>query len=99
MFRTAEHWKDRADEIRAIAECMKDEETKRMMAEIAHKYDRLAKDADRLKTEKERDEEVAKRHRRQQATASLIATPFSHARAQQAIEALMDAPFSQTRAR
>jgi hypothetical protein len=52
---------------------MKDEETKRMMAKLAGDYDQLSKDADRLVTQKERDEEQANRVRRQQATASLIA--------------------------
>ena len=70
-----------------------------MMAEVAGDYDRLSKDADGLVTQKERAEEEANRLRRQQATASLVATPFSHARAQQAIEVLMDAPFSYARAR
>jgi hypothetical protein len=99
MFKNAAYWKDRADEVRSIAECMKDEETKRMMAEVAGDYDRLSKDADGLVTQKERDEEEANRLRRQQATASLVATPFSHPQAQQAIEALMEAPFSHARAR
>jgi hypothetical protein len=66
-----------------------------MMAELAADYDRLSKDAERLQTQKERDEQGAKRLRQQQAASSLLDAPFSHANAEQAIEA----PFSHTRAR
>jgi hypothetical protein len=99
MLRSAKFWKDRADEVRTIAECMNNKETRRMMAEIAGDYDRLSAATDRLVTQKERDEEAASRLRRQQATASLIATPFSDARTQQARAALTEAPFSHARAR
>jgi hypothetical protein len=78
---------------------MRDEETKRMMAQLAGDYDQLSKDADRIVTQMERDEEEANRFRRRQAITSLLATPFSDARRQQAIEALMKAHFSHARAR
>src|SRR5262249_10173784 len=94
MSKSPEYWKNRADEVRAIADVMKDEETRRRLAEIAADYDRLSEEAKGLVTQKERDEQEGNRLKRHQATASLIATPFSHARAQQAIEALMEAPFS-----
>jgi hypothetical protein len=99
MSRIAEYWKDRADAVRAIADCMKDEETRRMMAEIAGDYDRLSKEAKGIVTQKERDREEANRLRQQQATASLLDAPFAHASAKQAIEALMETPFSHARAR
>ena len=38
---TAEYWKDRADEIRAIRDTMTSEEPRRIMAEIAVDFDRL----------------------------------------------------------
>jgi len=47
MFSSAEYWRDKADEVRAIANGMKDEETKRMMAKLASDYDRLSKHAER----------------------------------------------------
>jgi hypothetical protein len=95
MFRSAAYWKDRADEVRAIADATKDEETRQMMAEIADDYDRLSSDAKGLVTQKERDEEKeAKRLRQQRATASLLDTP-----SKKAIDALMDTPFSRARAR
>jgi hypothetical protein len=99
MSKGAEYWKDRADEVRAIADCMKVEESRRKMAEIAGDYDRLSTNANRLVTQKERDEKVANRRAQQQAAASLLDAPFSHASAEQAIEALMEAPFSRARAR
>ena len=40
MSKSAKYWKDRADKVRAIAECMQDEETKGQMAAIADDYDR-----------------------------------------------------------
>jgi hypothetical protein len=49
MFSSAEYWRDKADEVRAIANCMKDEETKRKMAKLASDYDRLAKHAEKQK--------------------------------------------------
>jgi hypothetical protein len=57
----------------------------------------MAEDSKRRVTQKERDEQLAKRLSQQQATASLLETPFSHAEAKQAIGALMDAPFSHRR--
>ena len=47
MFSSAEYWRDKADEVRAIANGMKDEETKRMMAKLASDDDRLSKHAER----------------------------------------------------
>ena len=38
---TAEYWKDRADEARAIRDTMSGEEPRRIMAQIASDYDRL----------------------------------------------------------
>ena len=38
---TAEYWKDRADEARAIGDTMASEEPRRIMAEIAVDFDRL----------------------------------------------------------
>jgi hypothetical protein len=49
MFSSVEYWRDKADEVRAIANCMKDEETRRMMAKLANDYDRLAHHAERQK--------------------------------------------------
>jgi PAS domain S-box-containing protein len=91
---STEYWRDRADEVRAIADCMKGEETRRIMAEIAGDYDRLSKDAKRHVTQKERNEQEANYLRQRQATVSLLDAPFAHASAKQAIEALMETPFS-----
>jgi hypothetical protein len=99
MPKSAQFWQNRADEVRAIADCIKVEETRRMMAAIAADYDHFAIDAKRLETRRERDDHAAKRLRQQQATTTLVAAPFSHTQAQRAIEALMDAPFSRARAR
>jgi hypothetical protein len=40
------HWRDRADEIRALAEDMRDELSKQMMFRIADDYEQLAKRAE-----------------------------------------------------
>jgi hypothetical protein len=97
MFRSPQYWKDRADEVRAIANLLQGEETRRMMAEIATDYDRLSEGAKALVTQKERNDEEANRRTRRQITESLISAPFSDARAKQAIDALTEAPFSHAR--
>ena len=40
-----QHWLDRAEEMRRLAEDMKEPETRRMMLSIAEGYDKLAKRA------------------------------------------------------
>ena len=40
------HWRDRADEARAIAASLSDPESKRIMIAIAENYDRLAERAE-----------------------------------------------------
>ena len=42
-----EHWQDRAEEARSIAEQMSDRDSKRMMLRIAEDYERLAAHARR----------------------------------------------------
>ena len=42
-----EHWQDRAEEARSIAEQMSDPDSKRMMLRIAEDYERLAAHARR----------------------------------------------------
>jgi hypothetical protein len=42
-----DHWRDRAEEGRRIAEDMVDPEAKRMMLDIADGYDRLAEHAEK----------------------------------------------------
>jgi len=76
MFSSLEYWRDKADEVRAIANCMKDEETKRMMAKLASDYDRLSKQVERQK-----DPEPSSDARAGQAVEALLEAPFSHKRA------------------
>jgi hypothetical protein len=47
MAREPRHWRDRAEEARAMADHMHDPETKRQMREIAEGYERLAERAER----------------------------------------------------
>ena len=42
---TAKHWRDRAEETRAVAEQLDDPEARRIMLEIAAGYERLAERA------------------------------------------------------
>jgi hypothetical protein len=76
MFSSAKYWKDKADEVRAIANCMKDEETKRMLAKVASDYDRLSKHAERQKVP-----EPSSDARAGQAVEALLEAPFSHKQA------------------
>jgi len=41
-----EHWRDRADEIRSLAEQMSDAQTRRMLGGVADDYEKLAKRAE-----------------------------------------------------
>jgi hypothetical protein len=66
---TAEYWKDRADEIRAIRDNMTGEVPRQIMAEIAADFDRLYHWT-------LNDSGPPKRH---QAIEILVSTPFSAA--------------------
>ena len=43
------HWRDRADEARAVAEALSDAEAKSLMLEIADGYERMARRAEERK--------------------------------------------------
>jgi hypothetical protein len=64
---TAEYWKDRADEVRAIRDNMTSEEPRRIMAQIATDYELL------------RDWTLKQQGplQRQQAIEILVSSPFS----------------------
>jgi hypothetical protein len=47
----AYHWRDRAKKVRALADDMPDPHSKRMLVEIAARYDRLAERARELADE------------------------------------------------
>ena len=47
LINDSEHWRDRAEEARGIAENMADPEANRMMLDIASGYDRLAEHAEK----------------------------------------------------
>jgi hypothetical protein len=66
---TAEYWKDRADEARAIGDTMASEEPRRIMAQIAADYELL------------RDWTLKQQGplQRQQAIDVLVSSPFSAA--------------------
>jgi hypothetical protein len=67
---TAEYWRNRADEVRAIRDTMTGEEARRILAEIAADYDFLR---DLALTESGSSQ-------RQQAIDVLMSTPFSAAK-------------------
>jgi hypothetical protein len=46
LLNNAQHWRDRAEEARALAEEMRDEFSRQQMLAIAEGYDRLAKRAE-----------------------------------------------------
>jgi hypothetical protein len=46
LLNNARHWRDRAEEARALAEEMRDEFSRQQMLAIADGYDRLAKRAE-----------------------------------------------------
>jgi hypothetical protein len=45
-FEDPKHWRDRAEEVRLIAQDMKDEQSKATMLRIADDYERLARKAE-----------------------------------------------------
>jgi hypothetical protein len=45
MFKSAENWRERADEVRAIRDTTTSEKPRRILAQIADDHDRLSKDA------------------------------------------------------
>jgi len=50
----ADHWRERAEEVRTVGEGLVDPECRRMMLEVASDYDKLAKRADeRARNEKQ----------------------------------------------
>ncbi len=51
----SKHWRDRAAEMRVLAEGMKDRETRRVMNHLADDYDKLA---DRAQARAERDKQL-----------------------------------------
>jgi hypothetical protein len=46
LLRDPQHWRDRANESRALADKMADPESKRMMLGIAEEYEKLAQRAE-----------------------------------------------------
>jgi hypothetical protein len=50
----AKHWKDRADEMRALADDVEDHTAKAIMLQVAIDYDRLAEYAERAERDKSR---------------------------------------------
>jgi hypothetical protein len=43
----AEHWRERANELRSLADRMRDQVAKRQVLEVADLYDRLAEEAEK----------------------------------------------------
>jgi len=46
LMNDAKHWRERAEEVRAVAETMNDGEARRLMQGIAESYDHLAERAE-----------------------------------------------------